>query len=241
MYLSSKQQARTQQLIVTCVVAFAWPAQLGFAAEKAPLPSAESAEKPATPAAALTTPQAEPASAATAVSASSKTKEPIEWVYNMRANFGAARSAKVSSEFSSDRMGGAIFAGYVLPDFELPLGFVKTKEFTAGLAYSSFTGVDVVSDKNWSLQSIGAQARVILDLGLSQGMDIATHAGVAAQVLVGEEQRSRQNAVKYGFALTGASFVRWPLMDSVYVLGGVDVTLGTASSFAAAAGLETNF
>jgi len=242
MYLSSKNKSRKQQLILVALFSAVCSSSGAFASDKvAPASATPSpAAAPAPDIAPAVTPAETPA-AAEGKSAASEPTQPAEWVYNMRASLGAARSAKVSKEFSSDRLGAAVFAGHILPEVELSLGFAKTKDFTVGLSYHSFSGVEVASDKSWALQSIGTQARTILDLGLTPGLDIAAHAGVAVQVLVGEEQKSRQDSVKYGFAATGASFLRWSWMEAVYVLGGVDLTVGTASSFAASVGLETNF
>jgi hypothetical protein len=242
MLLSSKKQSRKHNWFLACLVATTLPAQIGFAAE-------ETADKSTTPAAAEPAAAPAPATApATAVSPaaaseSAETKAATQaaaWIYQMRANLGAARYEADAKKFSSDRMGVSLYAGHVATDV-LSLGFLPSKEMSLGLSYQSFTGVEAVSDKSWSLQSIGVQARSVFDVGLAGGMDVGANVGLALQVLVGEDQQSRQSNSKYGGALTAAGYVRWPVMDSLLVLGGLDMTAGKASSLALTAGLETHF
>lgn len=166
--------------------------------------------------------------------------KPEGWMFQLRANLGAARTS-ASQNFKSDRLGSGIFAGRVLPDLEIPLPFLEGKPLTLGASYQSFSGVEASSDSAWSLQAIGAQARVVLSPGWDNEIDLSTQAGLALQRQVSESIQSRLETVKWGFALTSGTFARWPVMESVHLVGGVDLVLGSASWFAVSAGAETNF
>lgn len=167
-------------------------------------------------------------------------QQPDGLVFQMRVNLGVAKNS-ASKTFKSDRLGAALFAGQVVPDIEIPIGFLEGVPIAVGASYQTFSGVDSEADSSWSLQALGPQARMVFDVGMPEDMDLAAHFGVAAQRLVSETHLTRRETVKWGGALTAGALVRWPMADFVHFIGGADLVLGSGTWFAFSGGVETNF
>lgn len=161
------------------------------------------------------------------------------WVFQMRLNLGMGKSG-VTNNSKADRLGFGLFAGRSLKGLSIPV--IASEGLVAGAAYQTFTGVDSSTDTQWSAQSMGGQARLILTPFLGPLL-LDLHGGLSLQRIVSEKGIARAESRSYGVALTSGAFVRWPLpnFENMHGVGGADLILGKASWFALAAGLEATF
>jgi hypothetical protein len=202
-------------------------------AQSAPANASESAVPAANPPA---------SSAPAAVPVAPPAGRPVaapEWTMQLRATLGGSRIAG-ESRFKSDRMGAGVFAGKRFGDLSISLPFFEADSVTVGASYQTATGVDPFADRSWSLQNIGAQARVNLSLVPDSHFDFAVQTGVALQRLVSEEPVRRSQKAVYGAGITLGGYARTLMIDGVHAVGGVDLVLGRASSMGLAVGVESN-
>jgi hypothetical protein len=174
------------------------------------------------------------------VSAETVSATPAEWVIHMHGVLGSAQTSSVTN-FKSDRLGAAVFAGTILTDFELPMLLADAKDFSLGLSYQTFTGVSASQNQAVSLQSLGAQARFVLAPSFLSGADLSVHGGVALQRLVAENQTDGLEKTQLGGALTAGAYVRWLVLGPLAVLTGADLVAGSASWGGVSAGVEASF
>ncbi|NBO39517.1 hypothetical protein EBU99_13145 [bacterium] len=249
MKINKKLQMRRFTVAVAFALPFAFVLQNAHAEEKtqteqtpAEAPAAKPAieqgkEEPSQPANA--SPTAKPSQSTQVTSNIETAQRASEWVYQMRAGFGAGKSTAVNN-FKSDRLGAALYAGRLLPNLELPLPFIKSKGLSGGLTYQTFSGVDTSVDLSWVMQSLGAQVQFIID-PIANNMDVALQAGLVLQRQVGEEPNHRNETRKYGAGLSAGGFLRIPVLENIYAIGGADLVLGSSSWFSIAGGLESHF
>jgi hypothetical protein len=168
-----------------------------------------------------------------------KGEKSFDWLYHSRVGLGAGRSS-AAKNMKTDRLGFGLFAGRALKEMSFP--FVDGKDLSAGVAYQSFTGVDVSSDTQWSVQSMGPQMRLHLDPFLSR-LELSVLGGVSVQRFVSEKGPRHEEARSYGVALASGAFARWPLpaLEGMHVVGGADLLLGKATWFSIGGGLEAEF
>ncbi|NBX18475.1 MAG: hypothetical protein EBR09_14050 [Proteobacteria bacterium] len=185
-------------------------------------------------------PPSKPSDAAvTAAPPAAKTPKLPDWTVQLRGTLGKTRIAG-ESRFQSDRLGAGLFAGKRLSDLELSLPFLETDGVIAGVAYQTATGVDPYSDRSWSVQTIGAQARVNFSPMPDSYFDVALQAGLGIQRLVSEEPLRRSQKALHSAGLTFGSYARTLLIDGIHGLAGADLTVGRGSSLSLSLGIESN-
>jgi len=162
------------------------------------------------------------------------------WVFQARTGLGGGRVAG-EKNLSSDRLAVGLYGGRSFPDLNLSLPIFSIKSTTAGVAYHSFTAVDSVEDLSWAVQSLGAQARILMSPFPWEKVDLAVQGGLALQRMVSQTSKSRSESNRYGFGLLTGGYARMQATPGVYALAGADLVLGTASWVGVVIGLESQF
>lgn len=163
-----------------------------------------------------------------------------DWTFHFNAGLGGARFASEKG-FKSDRLSIGVFAGKKIDELSHAIALFENTKPTLGLSYQTLGGVDAETDRLWSVQSLGAQARIEFAALPNNSLDLLLHSGICLQRMVGEESLRRSEITKYGAALTGSLFARTFATDGVYAFGGAALIFGSVSAMSINVGLETNF
>jgi hypothetical protein len=133
-----------------------------------------------------------------------------------------------------------MFAGKRISGLAVSLPFLDTDSLIVGASYQTATGVDPISDRSWSIQNLGAQARLNVSPLPDSYFDFALQAGLGLQRLVSEEPQRRTQKALYSAGLTLGGYARTLLIDGIHGLAGADFMIGRASSLGLALGIESN-